>query len=394
MKLITKAFDVNALEDVPDFLKEFFLPEDIIKILSIITLDIPLRIELIKYFRMIYIDLSIDKSSIEKYRFKFHEELDTEVDEMTDGLISIYSMKIFLFLQRLIKVSNYNFNSKTSQLEYDLLLFEIINFRKIIINSKTYDNKIYLSYIENGIILPVKIYLNKVLSVMMTIHGEGLLKLYRLCYYVLTMKLFIIESNIISNISKEDKTDSVFKELYLKSERAAHEVKEDIATITNQKFSILNYREIYLYINKHVMSLIEEPTSVELLIYLSEYQKYEKKEKKIFKKKLKKMGINIDIFPFDKAWEAYETYMNQKNNFDKSSIKANFDDNIINGEITFRTILLKFLIFLSTNKADCFEEEGINMLLKLLKNEPDESQIALFYQKDKNEDIKEINLKS
>ena len=51
-------------------------------------------------------------------------------------------------------------------------------------------------------------------------------------------------------------------------------------------------------------------------------------------------------------------------------------------------------MFLSTNKADCFEEEGINMLLKLLQNEPDESQIALFYQKEKNEDNKEINLKS
>lgn len=68
---------------------------------------------------MIYIDLSIDKSNIEKYRFKFHEELDTEVEEITDGLISADSMKIFLFLQRLIKVSNYDFNSKASQLEYD-----------------------------------------------------------------------------------------------------------------------------------------------------------------------------------------------------------------------------------------------------------------------------------
>ena len=57
-------------------------------------------IELIKYFRMIYIDLSIDKSNIEKYRFKFHEELDTEVEEITDGLISADSMKIFLFLPR------------------------------------------------------------------------------------------------------------------------------------------------------------------------------------------------------------------------------------------------------------------------------------------------------
>ena len=343
---------------------------------------------------MIYIDISIDKSKIEKYRFKFHEELDTEVEEITDGLISADSMKIFIFLQRLIKVSNYDFDSKSSKMEYDLLFFEIKNFRKIIINSRTYDKKIYMSFIENGIILPVKIYLNKVLSMMMSISGEGLLKLYRLCYYILIMKEYIIESNLISDLSEEDKIDSVFKGQDLKGESVLHEVKVDIATITNANFSVLNYREIYLYINKHVMSLIEEPTSVELLIYLSEYQKYEKKEKTNFKKKLKKNGISLDKFPFNKAWEIFEIYIQQKNNFDKSSIKANFDDNIINGEITYRTILLKYLMFLSTNKADCFEEEGINMLLKLLQNEPDESQIALFYQKEKNEDNKEINLKS
>ena len=303
-------------------------------------------------------------------------------------------MKIFIFLQRLIKVSNYDFDSKSSKMEYDLLFFEIKNFRKIIINSRTYDKKIYMSFIENGIILPVKIYLNKVLSMMMSISGEGLLKLYRLCYYILIMKEYIIESNLILDLSEEDKIDSVFKGQDLKGESALHEVKVDIATITNANFSVLNYREIYLYINKHVMSLIEEPTSVELLIYLSEYQKYEKKEKTNFKKKLKKNGISLDKFPFNKAWEIFEIYIQQKNNFDKSSIKANFDDNIINGEITYRTILLKYLMFLSTNKADCFEEEGINMLLKLLQNEPDESQIALFYQKEKNEDNKEINLKS
>ena len=394
MKLVTKTFDVNALEDIPDILKNFLLPEDIFKILSIISLDIPLRIELIKFYRMIYIDISIDKSKIEKYRFKFHEELDTEVEEITDGLISADSMKIFIFLQRLIKVSNYDFDSKSSKMEYDLLFFEIKNFRKIIINSRAYDKKIYMSFIENGIILPVKIYLNKVLSMMMSISGEGLLKLYRLCYYILIMKEYIIESNLISDLSEEDKIDSVFKGQDLKGESALHEVKVDIATITNANFSVLNYREIYLYINKHVMSLIEEPTSVELLIYLSEYQKYEKKEKTNFKKKLKKNGISLDKFPFNKAWEIFEIYIQQKNNFDKSSIKANFDDNIINGEITYRTILLKYLMFLSTNKADCFEEEGINMLLKLLQNEPDESQIALFYQKEKNEDNKEINLKS
>jgi hypothetical protein len=223
-----------------------------------------------------------------------------------------------------------------------------------------------MSYIENGIILPIKIYLNKVLSMMMTIHGEGLLKLYRFCYYVLKMKEFIIESNLISNMSEEDKIDSVFKEQDFRGKWALNELKEDIATITNQNFTVLNYREIYLYINKHVMSLIEEPTSAELMLYLSEYQKYEEKSKETLRLRLRKNGIYIDQSLFREAWEAYETYVEQKNNFEKSSLKANFDDNLINGEVTFRTIVLKYLFFLATNKADIFEEEGINAI-KIIK---------------------------
>jgi len=291
-------------------------------------------------------------------------------------------MKIFLFLKRLIKVSNYEFDSKESNLEYKLVFFEIKNFQRIINSTKQCDSKTYASYIENAIILPVKVYLNKVLSMMMTIPGDGLLKLYRLCFYVLKMKEFIIQSDIITNISDEDKVDRVLNEQEFKGERAYKEVIQDLATITNKNFPILNYREIYLYINKHIMSLVEKPTSMELLLYLSEYQKYEKKAKDNLLKKLKKNGISVDKFLFRQAWEAYESYMIQKNNFDKSSIKANFDDNIINSEITFRTILLKFLMFMSTNKANYYGEEGINMLLKLLQNEPDESQAALFYQKE------------
>lgn len=59
--------------------------------------------------------------------------------------------------------------------------------------------------------------------------------------------------------------------------------------------------------------------------------------------------------------------MEQKNNFEKSSLKANFDDTFISGEVTLRTVILKYLIFLAKNKAGIFEEEGVNMLLKLLK---------------------------
>ena len=391
LKLTNKAFDVNALEKTPDFLSDFFSQRDILTILSIITLDIPLRVELIKYFRMIYIDLSIEMTKMEEYRYQFHQEIDVDM-ERVDTLMNIKSMKVFLFLQRLLKVSDYSFNSELSQLEYQLIFFEAKNFKKIVMNAKHCDKKVYMSYIENGLILPIKVYLNKISSMMMTIRGEGLLQLYRFCYYVLKMKEFIIESNIISNIPEEDKLQSVFKDQDFVGEGGLSDVKKDIEHITNPNFSVLNYREIYVLINKHVMSLIEEPTSSELVLYLSEYKKFEEKEKEVLKNHLKKNGIDLEKPLYKNAWEAYECYMEQKNNFDKSSLKANFDDTLINGEVTLRTIALKYLLFLAKNKANIFEEEGVNMLLKLLKNEPDESQASILLKSDKDEN-KNINIK-
>ena len=157
LTLTNKAFDANALEKVPEFLSDFFSPREILTILSIITLDIPLRMELIKYFRIIYIDLSIETTKMEEYRYHFNQELDSEVQEIADNLINTDSMKIFLFLQKLLKVSNYTFNSEISQLEYQLIFFEVKNFKKIIMNAKHCDKKVYKAYIESGIILPIKV---------------------------------------------------------------------------------------------------------------------------------------------------------------------------------------------------------------------------------------------
>ena len=91
------------------------------------------------------------------------------------------------------------------------------------------------------------------------------------------------------------------------------------------------------------MSLIEEPTSQELLLYFSEYEQFEEKNKNNFKIKLEKKGINFNKSVYKIIWKAYETYTDQKENFDKSSIKANFDNNFLNGEITTRSVLLRYL---------------------------------------------------
>ena len=197
---------------------------------------------------MIYIDLSIEMTKMEEYRYQFHQEIDVDM-ERVDTLMNVKSMKVFLFLQRLLKVSDYSFNSELSQLEYQLIFFEAKNFKKIVMNAKHCDKKVYMSYIENGLILPIKVYLNKISSMMMTIRGEGLLQLYRFCYYVLKMKEFIIESNIISNIPEEDKLQSVFKDQDFVGEGGLSDVKKDIEHIPysfDKQSSIIEKKKQYI----------------------------------------------------------------------------------------------------------------------------------------------------
>ena len=45
---------------------------------------------------------------------------------------------------------------------------------------------------------------------MMSINRVGLLQLYRFYYYALKMKLFIIELNIITNSSEEDRIENIY----------------------------------------------------------------------------------------------------------------------------------------------------------------------------------------
>ena len=182
-------------------------------------------------------------NKIDQYRYIFQKELDVAVTEMGDSLIPMEQMKIFIFLQHLLKVGEYNTFSEEANNEYNILFFEIKNIKKIITNSKKVDQEIYAAYLENGIMLPIKIYMNKFFSMIMEIKGEGLIKLYRFCYYFLRMKQFIIESKIISSTEKQK--ESMFNNFEFTKIECLVEIKEDMAKITSYDFTILNYLEIY-----------------------------------------------------------------------------------------------------------------------------------------------------
>ena len=63
---------------------------------------------------------------MDQYRYIFQKELDVAVTEMGDSLIPMEQMKIFIFLQHLLKVGEYNTFSEEANNEYNILFFEII----------------------------------------------------------------------------------------------------------------------------------------------------------------------------------------------------------------------------------------------------------------------------
>ena len=401
MSLLNKTFDAGALETIDEIIIKFFSLEDLSQILSITTLNISLRLELLKYFRMIYIDIGISLDKLDNYRYIFQKQLNKEADNLRNNVLIPYEkVKVFLFLQNLLKIEEYSLESKENTYVFDLLLNELKNVQEIISYSKTMKKKVYLSYVENGILLPIEIYLNKFFSMVLTIKKENIEKLSEFCLCFLQMKEFIISSKIINireNFAKtiikhEDNNNNnsqfVEDKIYLRNSLikddmfirpgSLAEIREDISKITNQGMSSeLSYIEIYEILNKHIMSLIDNPTSQELVLYFSEYEKFEENEKFQIKKEKMKKGIDINNVPYCIVWNIYEKYIHQKTNLDLSSIKSIFDETFLDSETTYRSVITKYLLFLSNNKLEAFSTEAINMLLKLLKHETTKTQEAI-----------------
>ena len=386
IKLINLAFDGNALSSIPQFIYGFLSQKDIITILQIKTLNIALRLELLTFFRMAYIDMLIDTDKMQNYRDEFQNDLDIKVNELDDSLLPTEQLKIFIFLEMLINVSKSSSQSekKINENESDILLFEISNIQDIINYSKVIDDKrMYLNYFENGILLPIKIFLNKTFSKIMSISGKEFLKIYRFAFYFLQMKHFLLQKNMFTNPSTDKNTHGTnnepnesFHNNQNINTSAIIEVENDLKKITSPTFQPLNYLIIFEMITKHIMSLIEHPTSKQVDLYFNDTELYDENKKSVFKQYLLKKNINVEIKSTNYywIWKLYGNYLDQKSNFNQSSIRSILDENYSENEDTYRTVLLKFLFYLTTQKFGNYSERSIQIILNLLKAETTQTQ--------------------
>lgn len=390
IKLVNLAFDGNALSTIPSFIFGFLNQKEIIEMLQVKTLNIVLRLELLTFFRMAYIDMLIDTDKMQNYRNEFQNDLDQKVNQLGDSLLPTEQLKIFVFLEMLMKVSKSDPAALMSTNENDILLYEISNIDDIINYSKFIDDpRIYTAYFENGILLPIKIYLNKTFSLIMSINGKEFLKIYKFAFYILMMKRFLLKKNIFnqeimaqdnnhhnntdSNNSDEDNTIS--QQLDIKNSQLI-EVETDLKKITSPTFQPLNYLIIFEIITKHIMSLIEHPTSKQLVMYFNNNELYGENKKNILKALLLKKKIDVDNANrnYSKLWKIYEFYIEQKSNFKNSAIRSILDENYSENEDTYRSVLLKFLFYLSTQKFGIYSDSSIQIILNLLKAETTKTQ--------------------
>jgi hypothetical protein len=75
-----------------------------------------------------------------------------------------------------------------------LLRYELKNFREVI-KDMTYRKRIN-QYYENGIIIPLFVFLNKYMAIIYNLDGKQYIKLYEIVFYFLQFKKYIVEEHL------------------------------------------------------------------------------------------------------------------------------------------------------------------------------------------------------
>ena len=376
-----------------NFLREFFSPEDLISITKITTLDIKLRIIIIKIFRMCYIDILIDKERLNYYYIEFQKILEKNLSE---NIFTPEQNKIFKFYEHIMSVNL----PKITIIEYEFLLQEIKLFEDVLTTSnlesvldeeknelKIYDkneDNSYLNYFENSVLLTLVIYLNKLFVEVGQFQGEELLKIYKFTYYILVMiKKFNVYYNGLfkkfMNNNKKKKNNNNFTRKMTTSTYLDN-IDHDLKVMVDAENSPLDYNLIYKIIIKHLLRLFDNSKSEKnkTFSYTKNFELNEINDVNNLREELLSSGIDLKKDSFEnELFEIYEFYVNGKYNYDILSYKSIFDLKYSGIESTFRTVFCKYLIFVLTSEEDIYESEILNILLNMLIKETSKTQKSM-----------------
>lgn len=386
LRLCNFLFDGNATLDETEFLKCIIKNNEIPLILRKRDLDLSLRIEILKFFRMVFIDVIINQEKLTFYRSLFVNPINIaeEGGLYDDGYV-------YKFFHDLLDV---NSDLDNMSLESSVLKYELKFFQQIIEESKCKSGKKILDFIENGIILPLYVFLNKFMSIIYNLKGYEYLKLYEIVVYFLRLKKFLVEKKDIYEQKFNLEFKNIFKTYLNKrtnfsminsgfSNEELIEVLKDIDEMNKPHFEILNYKTVYSFFEKHITGFIVKPKTKSLKeIFQKRDEHYTDAKIKKMENKLKNLGLMKTQYE-KKIFDIIIKYENDKSKFSESAFVQNLGEQNIQYDANYRSIVLRTVFFLVNDPrfAEEYRSQNFWNLFKLLQYDtvPTQTEIYALY---------------
>ena len=335
LKIINYIFDGNSTLDESDFMSKIFSPEEILNILEDKTLFLPLRIELIRFYRLAYLDIIINQDQINKYE----EVIASDIKEKNN-----FNSRHLILFEHLLSVSH---DEKFIEKGILLIDFEIKNFKKIYEKHKNVEIKFLLSYFKNCIIIPLYVFSNICFSMIDSFDGIKYVKIYEFIFYYLVTKeklLEIIKENKDTNIEelKKHKLHFIYENLINED---MNELKEDISkmkTIT----VIVDYNLFsdifYKHSNKYYKLLAKEDLDDIFKKKAEAKQAEEIEERREEYSKIKFQNLEFQV----KIINLINKYEKDKINFNNSGLFRDLATKNYVYNTTYRKIILQAMFYL------------------------------------------------
>ena len=391
LKIVNNIFNKSATINESSFLTDILTKLEAQKILIDLTLDLSFRIELIKFFLMAYINMKIDLNCIQDYINYIIENINLSSDMNSSD---------FNFFNELISVNEKSINMLN---ESYLLIYELSKFKKIIegVNNR---KKIY-QYYENGIIIPLFVFINKYMAIIYNLNGKQYIKLYEIVLYFLQFKKYIVQDNL--ERQKNSRKQYEFSNLIMSvmnakknsftillenlNDSALAELNEDLIKIQGQDFEILNYRKVYSYFVKHAKTFIKKPESKFLKELFTKKSVIMGEEE--LQQKIKYEKINMYN---GKLLQLITKYENDKVNIKEGSLTKNLSEKSLLYNATYRSILLRPMFHMINDRIlfTKYRKQSLWHLFRLLQYDTNGTQedILEIMKNEINEEIKLVNI--
>jgi hypothetical protein len=351
LKILNITYDTSKSAE-KDLLKNFFSYEKMTKIIKNLSLNIDLRTEILKFLRKCYIDISADDNKTIQYLQAFLINMNHHEK------VKIYNPQIYFFLKNILKRSE-SLNLKKNI--YDLLIFELKNFKNII-GSNKFSAESELNYFESGIIIPCKTFLNKIFSIVDNhMSGEEFLYIYEMTLLLVHVNLVFTSKNMFKdrreNLSYRD-MESRNNEDKLKYRKTKTSIIENkmlsnsigeldaiYKKMKSYKFQPFNYKNLYEILDTYIFNCLQRPNSEEYLDHFAEPNSKDLlRGLHILKEGHPTITNNLNALTI--------IYQLTKGNLECSSLMNNLPEICLEEEKSYGNLLLRFLIF-SISNEDC-----------------------------------------